>query len=486
MRQLHSRGFLADTEKPNRNWLQEYIPPDEQPHVTEAIHEAIRIKGIFELEHRVRRSDGTLGWTSSRAVPLMDANGEIIEWFGAASDITERKRSEQALRELNETLEQRVAERTKLAEDRAGQLSRLTSELALTEERERRRLADILHEHLQQLLVGVRLNLDALSGHVALDRKPVLDAARKLLADTIQTSRSITSELSPPILYQNGLVAGLEWLARWKQEKFGFSVELQAEPEVIALKEDMMVVLFRSVRELLFNAIKHSGVDSAKVILSKDGPDRLRIAVCDSGKGFDPTRIWESSRQQSGFGLFTIRERLEFSGGRLEIESAPGKGAALTLIAPVERAKVRKSAAIPETISSKPSEKKDHKFRTLLVDDHAVVRHGLSMILDTQEDIEVVGEAADGEEAVKLARKMKPDVIIMDISLPGIDGIEATRRIHLQMSGIRIICLSMFEDHEMASSAFNAGAAAYLTKSGDTDNLLSAIRGEGVCCERQS
>ena len=99
MRQLNSRGFLANTEKPNRNWLQEYIHPDDQPHVNAVIGDAIRAKSMFELEHRVRRADGSIGWTHSRAVPLMDKNGEIVEWFGTASDITERKRAEMALQE---------------------------------------------------------------------------------------------------------------------------------------------------------------------------------------------------------------------------------------------------------------------------------------------------------------------------------------------------------------------------------------------------
>jgi len=99
MTQLHSHGFLANTEKPNLSWLQEYIPLEDQPQVTAAIHEAIRTKSIFELEHRVRRADGSLGWTVSRAVPMMDANGEIVQWFGTANDITERKQAEEKLRE---------------------------------------------------------------------------------------------------------------------------------------------------------------------------------------------------------------------------------------------------------------------------------------------------------------------------------------------------------------------------------------------------
>ena len=94
---LYGRGFLANTESPNRTWLQEYVPPEDQPHVMAVINEAIRTKSIYELEHRVRLADGRLGWIFSRAVPMMDANGEIVEWFGAASDITKRKKVEEAL-----------------------------------------------------------------------------------------------------------------------------------------------------------------------------------------------------------------------------------------------------------------------------------------------------------------------------------------------------------------------------------------------------
>jgi signal transduction histidine kinase len=112
MRLLHGKGFIVDTEKSNRNWLQEYIHPDDQHHVIETINEAIRTKSVFELEHRVVRVDGTLGWTFSRAVPLFNVEGEIYEWFGAASDITSRKEIEEKLEELNKYLERQVAERT--------------------------------------------------------------------------------------------------------------------------------------------------------------------------------------------------------------------------------------------------------------------------------------------------------------------------------------------------------------------------------------
>jgi len=99
MRQLDGRGFISDTTRPSQSWLQEYIFPEDQGHVLEVIRDAVRRKSIFELEHRVRRVDGSIGWTHSRAVPLLDDHGEIREWFGAASDITERKLAEERLQE---------------------------------------------------------------------------------------------------------------------------------------------------------------------------------------------------------------------------------------------------------------------------------------------------------------------------------------------------------------------------------------------------
>lgn len=102
MRQLSGGGFLADTESPDPHWFDRYIHPDDQPHVWAAIQEAIRTKSVFELEHRVVRADGTLGWTLSRSIPLFDETGAIIEWFGAASDVTARREAEEALRKSEE------------------------------------------------------------------------------------------------------------------------------------------------------------------------------------------------------------------------------------------------------------------------------------------------------------------------------------------------------------------------------------------------
>lgn len=113
MRHLQGREFIVDTHEPNQSWLEKYIHPDDQPRVLETIREAIRSKTNFELDHRVMRVDDTFGWTSSRAVPLIDSQGTVVEWLGMASDMTARinardalQRSEQKYRTLFESMDE--------------------------------------------------------------------------------------------------------------------------------------------------------------------------------------------------------------------------------------------------------------------------------------------------------------------------------------------------------------------------------------------
>ena len=118
------------------------------------------------------------------------------------------------------------------------------------------------------------------------------------------------------------------------------------------------------------------------------------------------------------------------------------------------------------------------KISVLIADDHPVLRHGLSKLLEEQPDIQVVGEAGDGQTVIELARKLKPDVVLMDVSLPVVNGCEATRQILFEFPNIRVIGLSMHEEAEMAASMCSAGAVAYLTKGGPIEPLIAAIRAQ--------
>ena len=130
MRALDGRGFLSDTESPSIHWVHEYLLPEDQPAVWRVIKEAIATKGVFQLEHRVRRADGSIGWTFSRAIPLRDARGEIIEWFGAASDVTARHKAEQHLRLVINELNHRVKNNLAMTQAIAAQTFRSAENLS--------------------------------------------------------------------------------------------------------------------------------------------------------------------------------------------------------------------------------------------------------------------------------------------------------------------------------------------------------------------
>jgi CheY-like chemotaxis protein/two-component sensor histidine kinase len=309
--------------------------------------------------------------------------------------------------------------------------------------------------------------------------KPTAESVLDLISRSIKASRVLTAELSPPVLRSGDLSALLEWLAKWLNENQHFEMNVQTEPWIVLDQKDLTVLLFQSIRELLLNVVKHAGVKSARVEMSYDEKNRLRISVIDKGAGFDPDIIWEKAKDGTGFGLLSIRERITLLGGSLEIKSSPGDGACFSLVVPVENIKNNDKKRIEKNITENQRFRTSaEKIRVLIADDHTVVRRGISTLLYQQSDMEVLGEASDGEEAVHLARQIVPDVILMDISMPNMDGLEATRIIHSEFPHIRVIGLSMYDEDEQAKAMLAAGASTYLSKSGNTNDLLIAIRGE--------
>ena len=413
-----------------------------------------------------------------------------------------RIRSEEALREsqaelqrANRELERKVSERTadlahkvdelrkanEQLDDKAAQLKALAGDLTLTEQRERKRLSQILHDGLQQHLVSAKMRLGGFAEEIdSAGHKQTVGEIEKILDESVRMSRSLSAELSPPILYEGGLSEGLEWLARRMLEKHHFTVDLSIEssPE---LKEDVKVLLFEGVRELLFNAVKYAKVSQARVGMRQMDGAGLQVTVSDEGAGFDPGQLKSAGEIGGGFGLFSIRERIGLIGGSLEIDSAPGKGSRFALMVPRGQAPPAHLPSDRRYLSAAEPQK-DHRedkgttIRVLIADDHALFRNGLDRLLKNEPGLEVVGHATDGQEAVNLAETLKPGVILMDISMPNLNGIEATRIIHQEHPDIRIIGLSMYEDQERAQVMRDAGATDYKTKGCATAELVAAIR----------
>ena len=418
-------------------------------------------------------------------VPIVERN--YVNFYGR--DITERKEaedrlrlSEESLRQANESMEQRVQERTAELKERAEQLVRLSSQLTMAEHRERKRLAQTLHDGLQQYLMAAKMQLGGLieeTSDAAL--KQALYEVENLLGESIKVSRSLASELTPPILHEAGLLAGLEWLSRWMSEKHGLKVELVIQMDAPSLTDDVKVLVFESVRELLLNVVKHARTPSATVSLFQKDLQTLQIIVSDNGQGFDPAGISVIGAEGEGFGLFSIRERISLICGRFEVDSSPGAGARFTLTAPLAINKPLESMSCEQSLEVDPTgvnclPTSGGKIRILLADDHSVMREGLARLLSQETDFEVVGQASDGQEAVALAANLLPDVILMDISMPRMNGIEATRMIHQQHPDIRIIGLSLYQAEERGKAMLDSGAVIYLTKSDPPANLKAAIR----------
>lgn len=375
-----------------------------------------------------------------------------------------------------ELLEQTVRERTaKLAlsnaelDARARQLRVLAGELTTAEQRERRRLSKLLHDGLQQNLVAAKLQASGLLGQEGEVRETAV-LLEELLGESIRMSHSLSAELSPPALFEHGLRAGLEWLCRWMAEKHAFTVELVMS-ENVELAQDVKILLFESIRELLFNAAKHSGENRATVEVRTTPGSGLHVQVRDRGKGFDPRRPG-SGADSEALGLFGIRERLGLIGGGFEIDSAPGQGCRFNLALP-------SAVVLPSTnLRTSPvrTAEPTRVIRLVVADDHALFRDGLVRLCRKEPDLEIVGEAENGREAIDMARLLEPHVVLMDVNMPEVNGIEATAAIHETHPGIRIIGLSMYEDEQSVRSMRSAGAVDYRTKGCGSRELLTAIR----------
>ncbi|KMQ49517.1 sensory box histidine kinase [Chitinispirillum alkaliphilum] len=281
-----------------------------------------------------------------------------------ASDLTERLNAKKTLIELNNTLEAKVAERTaelqiqkkelensqtqlknlaqsleQKVEYRTSQVRDLAKALTLAEQKQRQNLSNILHEELQQMLFSSKTRFELLKETVEQgspeELKEDIEELELLILKALQTTRRLAIEFNPPVLSNEGLDASLKWLAHHIEQQYGLKVGVSISEGFRIIREDERILVVQLVRELLHNTIKYAKTDKAHLTVTRD-KKHIFIEVYDKGVGFDVEREKRNRKEKKQMGLFSIEERLRLFGGKIKIESKPGKGTRIIMSLPYD------------------------------------------------------------------------------------------------------------------------------------------------------
>jgi signal transduction histidine kinase len=223
--------------------------------------------------------------------------------------------------------------RTKL-EISHNRLRKMIFKVSKLEEDERRHIAEDLHDHIGQNLAISKIKLKTLK-EASMPSAAAIDDILELIDETIAYTRSLTFELSPPILHQLGFVPAVEWLAEQFRNKYGLITEVASEGDLHDIETEKSVVLFKTVRELLHNIVKHASAEKATIKIKKDDKN-LCVMIEDDGIGFNTESINAYGKNESAFGIFNIQERIAYFKGTFNIESERLRGTKIEIMVPLE------------------------------------------------------------------------------------------------------------------------------------------------------
>ena len=374
-----------------------------------------------------------------------------------------------------------LVETSKALHSSRASLQSLSARILQVEDEERRRIARDLHDNTGQEVAALSMSLHQVeagctgaSPHV---RQAIKDS-EKFTAAIESQIRTLSYLLHPPLLDELGLRAAIEWFVSGFAQRSGIELQMEIPASLPRFSLLQETALFRVVQSSLANVLRHSGSGTARIGLSLES-GLARLSVEDEGKGMTIHQL-QAARQglAMGVGIGGMRERLRELGGTLEVNSGPG-GTQLIATLPVE-SKGSPLSIIPAwPVPASPlSEKADNgRKRILVVDDHEVTRQGIKTLLASQPDLEVVGEAADGLEAVTMAEELKPDLIILDLTMPRLGGLAVANEI--RKSGSSEPKILIFTTHSfpgLMRALRIAGVQGYVLKEHASTDLAHGIQ----------
>jgi signal transduction histidine kinase/ActR/RegA family two-component response regulator len=463
LRQLEGRGFIKDTADPRRLWLDEYVPQEDQPMVHAEIADAIRHKRVFELEHRVRRVDGSQGWTLSRAVPMFREDGEVDEWIGAASDITERKVAEEKLKELDRRKDEFLA---MLAHELRNPLAPIgaAADLLLRarpNETTIRTTSQIIGRQVRHMteLIDDLLDVSRVTrGLVELDRAPL---------DVAQIALEAVEQVMPQV----------------EARRQTLDVRQARAPALVCGDKKRLVQVLANI---LNNAAKYTQEGGRLRLEVEAGEEEVRIAVVDNGIGMAPELVArafdlfaqaERSADRAsgglGLGLALVRSLVELHGGTVTCDS-PGLGRGSRFVVSLPRMNAQAAAGQGQAAEA-AAPAGPGPLRILVVDDNEDAADTLAMLLEASGH-EVLVEHGS-HRALARAADAAPQVCLLDIGLPDMDGVELARRLRAQpeTAGALLVAVTGYGQESDRARTREAGFDHHLVKPIDLDKLQAVL-----------
>jgi two-component system, NarL family, sensor kinase len=367
-------------------------------------------------------------------------------------------------------------------------LRQLSGRLLQLQDEERRRIARDLHDITGQEIAILSMSLDRLArlmDNVKAEAKETLDDSRKMVRKMAEEIRTLSYLLHPPLLDESGLNSAVRWYAEGFQRRSSIQVNVIDAPGLGRLPVEVETALFRVVQESLTNVHRYSGSPDAEIRISAASGE-VRLEVVDHGKGIATVpRTAVDGVASLGVGIPGMRERLRQFGGRLEVDF----GRDGTRVIATVPYKAAESEPRTYTIPSLPAEElpapepdsigdssRSARRRILIADDHEVMRRGVRGLIESHNDWAVCGEAVEGREAVQMSKQLRPDLVILDINMPGLTGLEAAQQIRTDNPSARILFFSVHESPQTVREVVSVGGQGYVAKSRAGHDLVDAVR----------
>ena len=416
-----------------------------------------------QSEIRLSAKDGRSSIVRLALTPV--DNADVRNICVVATELTELVEANEALRSNEESLRQ------------------LSGRLLKLQDEERRHIARDLHD-----ITGQKLAAQSIALAQVLNRKGIDSEAQKQLSECLTLSKQIGEEvrtlsyvLHPPLLDELGLSSAVKWYAEGFEHRTGVKVDVDVASSFPRLEPDVEVTLFRIIQESLNNVHRYSGSQKAWVRVKATSNNKIQVEIKDAGKGISPDRLKGTNGTVApiGVGIQGMKERLRQLSGKLEITSGVNRGTRVIATLPLSRVNgdaSAESAALPGSAPGSAIRPTRTQKQILIADDHELLRRGIRAMLESQIEWEVCGEAINGQDAVEKAAALRPDLVILDINMPVLNGLAAVRQILRGAPDTKILVFTVHDSEQTEKEVRAAGGHAYLSKNNASQDLLRVVR----------